>query len=173
MTSKAKTTTIIISLLVLVVVSVLVTLKLTQISQKPISFEPKAEGEEVVDIFANVTPASVCQKNLSVQAPTLTPTATPTITLTPTAVPTATNTPRPTSTSAPVPTEQLTSTPRPTSTVQPTNTPRPTSTPRPTTVAVEPEPTEIELPKAGLKIPTIGGIFGGFFLLAVGLALVF
>lgn len=158
MTKKSKVTTIIISLIVLILASLAIALRLKQIGLSPVSVKPKAEEAE--DIFANVTPALVCQKNLSVLVPTLTPSLTPSVTPTPSVTLTPTATP----TGGWVPTN----TPRPTSTVKPTSTPRPTAEPTP-----EPTPTEIELPKAGLKIPTIGGLFGGFLLLAIGLALVF
>jgi len=53
--------------------------------------------------------------------------------------------------------------------VGPTNTPRPTSTPKPAV----PTPTEMVLPEAGIKIPTLGGIIMGFLLISLGVALVF
>jgi len=34
-------------------------------------------------------------------------------------------------------------------------------------------PTEVELPKAGFEIPALGGLLGGFLLLAIGLVLIF
>jgi len=40
------------------------------------------------------------------------------------------------------------------------------------TVAVA-SPTEVELPKAGFEIPALGGLLGGFLLLAIGLVLIF
>ena len=52
----------------------------------------------------------------------------------------------------------------------------PTPTPKPTTVArvtQEPVPTEVQLPVAGIKIPTLGGIIAGFLLISLGIALVF
>jgi hypothetical protein len=43
----------------------------------------------------------------------------------------------------------------------------------PTETAEGPTPSEIELPKAGLKIPTLGGIIAGFLLISLGAALIF
>ena len=52
-----------------------------------------------------------------------------------------------------------------------------TTTSQPTTVikrvTVEPTPTEVQLPVAGIKIPTLGGILAGFLLISLGIALVF
>lgn len=52
----------------------------------------------------------------------------------------------------------------------------PTSTPKPAKVvrvAEEPTPTEVQLPVAGIKVPTLGGILAGFLLISLGIALVF
>ncbi len=48
-----------------------------------------------------------------------------------------------------------------------------TVTPGPTKIVKEPSPTEVTLPVAGLKIPTLGGIIAGFLLISLGAALVF
>ncbi len=48
-----------------------------------------------------------------------------------------------------------------------------TATPGPTKIVKQPSPTEITLPVAGLKIPTLGGIIAGFLLISLGAALVF
>ncbi len=46
---------------------------------------------------------------------------------------------------------------------------------KPTTVVPsnEPTPTEVQLPSAGIKIPTLGAIIAGFLLISIGLAFVF
>jgi len=51
----------------------------------------------------------------------------------------------------------------------------PTSTPKPgvTTVPSAATPTEVQLPAAGLKLPTLGGIIAGFLLISLGAALIF
>lgn len=60
-----------------------------------------------------------------------------------------------------------------TSTPKPTSVAGATSTPKPTAIASEPSPTVIELPSAGIKVPTLIGIIAGFLLISLGAALVF
>ena len=69
-------------------------------------------------------------------------------------------------TGTPTPTLRLspTSTPSATPTFRPTNTPVPTNTPRPTNTPI---PTVSELPRAGIFLPTIGGLFLGTLLTVV------
>jgi len=51
--------------------------------------------------------------------------------------------------------------------------PQLTGTVAPKPTKPPPTPTEIQLPVAGIKIPTLGGILAGIFLVAIGLAIVF
>lgn len=46
-------------------------------------------------------------------------------------------------------------------------------TPTKTLIAKVPTPTEAALPQAGLKVPTLGGIFAGFLLISLGIVLIF
>ena len=70
-----------------------------------------------------------------------------------------------------------TATPTPTGTLTPTPTgtltPTPTSTPKPGVTTAQATPTEVQLPAAGLKLPTLGGILAGFLLISLGIALIF
>jgi hypothetical protein len=121
------------------------------------------------------------------QPPTLTPTRTPTLTQTPspTRTPTLTQTPSPTNTPTNTPTgtypptETPTNTSTPTNTNTPTNTttPRPTSTPRPTntpkSIAIEPTPTRIVLPNAGVDFPAKGLAIVGTIVTLLGFLILF
>jgi len=112
---------------------------------------PPSFGGIVYPVFACSGP-NYCL-NVSVTAPTPTPTSTPRPTSTPTPRPTSTPTSRPTSTPSPTPTNTPTPTRTPTPT--PTNTPIPTSTPRPTNTPTTPViPTSTPLPT---PTPTGGG----------------
>jgi hypothetical protein len=73
----------------------------------------------------------------------------------PGATPTPTPTPGPTATPTPTPTPGLTSTPTP------------TSPPPPPGVTLTPTPTPVELPSAGISLPTIGVLLGGILLVAL------
>lgn len=75
-------------------------------------------------------------------------------------------TPTPTPTGTVTPTPTLTSTPTPTSTLTPT----PTATPPPGTTPT-PTPTPVELPEAGISLPTIGALLGGILLVALSVIL--
>jgi len=106
--------------------------------------------------------------------PRPTPTSTPTPTPTGTPTPTPTGTPRPTPTPTPIPqptatsTPTLTGTPRPTPTPTPTSPPQAQATPTPTTYVAQ-----VELPQAGITLPTAGAVFGGVVLLLTSLLLIF
>lgn len=129
--------------------------------------------------------------------PTATPTRPTVLTATPTRIPSS---PTPTlilPTTTPIlpratPTLVLTSTPGPSSTPTPTSVPNatstpvvptatsapgPVSTPNPTAtpiqIASQPTPTEVLLPSAGIKLPTLAGILAGLLLISIGLAVVF
>lgn len=113
---------------------------------------------------------------------TLSPAPTATVTIRPSTTPTPSVGPSPTASvtpqNSPTPTSTPTSAPGPTATNQPgptsTNAPAPTNTITTTqkTVSV-PTPTEVQLPSAGIRIPTLGGIIAGFLLISIGLAFVF
>jgi hypothetical protein len=147
--------------LVLAVVAIGTAWKLYQAGTEPVapttpSSIPKAQEEPT----ATPIPEEPCVLEFEV----VTPTPTPTGTVTPT--PSDTPTPTPTGTVTPVPTD----TPTPTSTPGPTSTPTPTSTPKPG-VTTTPTPTPVELPSAGISLPTIGTLLGGLLLITLSIIL--
>jgi len=191
---------IILLTIVLAALSVITALKIKQLGTQPVApsapqSEPEATYDDTIPEIPPTTDA--CRKTFLVAlAPTATPTPTGTLTPTPTgtlaptptATPTPTSTPTPTGTLTPTPTGTLTptptgtpgptATPTPTGTLTPTPTgtltPTPTSTPKPgVTTAPVATPTEVQLPAAGLKLPTLSGIIVGLLLISLGAALVF
>jgi hypothetical protein len=72
----------------------------------------------------------------------------------------------PGATPTPTPTPGPTATPTPTPTPGPTSTPTPTPTPKPG-VTTTPTPTPVELPSAGISLPTIGVLLGGILLVVL------
>lgn len=117
---------------------------------------PKAQEEPT----ATPMPEEPCV--LEFQVVTSTPTPTGTVTPTPTNTPT----PTPTGTVTPAPT----ATPTPTVTPGPTSTPTLTPTPEPG-VTTTPTPTPVELPEAGISLPTIGTLLGGLLLVILSVIL--
>lgn len=119
--------------------------------------------------------------------PTETPTRTPTLTQTPSPTSSPTNSPSPTNTQTPTvtptgtypPTNTPTNTSTPTNTNTPTNTttPRPSSTPKPTNtpkpLAIEPTPTRIILPSAGIDFPAKGLAIVGTIVTLLGFLVLF
>jgi len=81
--------------------------------------------------------------------------------------PGTTPTPTPTGTVTPTPTPGPTGTPTP----GPTATPTPTSPPPPPGTTPTPTPTPVELPEAGISLPTIGALLGGLLLITLSVIL--
>lgn len=143
---------------VLAVVAIGTAWKLYQAGTEPVAptapaSVPKAQEEPT----ATPTPEDPCVLEFSVPSvtPTPTPTGEPTGTPTPTPEPTATPTPGPTATPTP----------------GPTATPTPTSPPPPPGTTPTPTPTPVELPEAGVSLPTIGALLGGLLLVALAIVL--
>ena len=156
---------------VLASVALLTAWKLYQTGREPVAptapvSVPKAQEEPT----ATPAPEEPCVLEFIV--PSGTPTPTPTGTPSPTPTPTGTPTPTPTGTLAPTPTPTPgpTATPTPTPTRGPTATPTPTSTPAPG-VTLTPTPTPVELPSAGISLPTIGVLLGGILLVVLSVIL--
>lgn len=146
---------------VLAIVAIGTAWKLYQAGTEPVAptapaSVPKAQ-EEPTPTLPPPSPEEVCV--LSFGVPTGTPTPGPTGT--PTPGPSATPTPEPTGTPTPGPTA--------------TPTPGPTGTPTPTPlpgVTLTPTPTPVELPEAGIALPTITALLGGILLVAFSVLLV-
>lgn len=128
-----------------------------------------------------IPPTATPAQPRSTSTPTNVPTATVTLRLSPTSTIRPSVTPTPSA--GPLPTASVTPQNSPTPQPTATNQPAPTSTnaPAPTTgitvtqalAKSEPTPTEVQLPSAGIKIPTLSGIVAGFLLISIGLAFVF
>lgn len=140
---------------ILGVVAVITAVKLYQSSQEPIAPTvplpaPAAEPEPLLTPAIEPAP---CSLSFCIEGE-VTPTPTPT----------------PTATAAPTPTGTVT--PTPTGTITPT----PTGTVTPTPVrSVTPTPTvpKVELPEAGIALPTIGAVLGTVILVIVSFLFLF
>lgn len=122
-------------------------------TQGPLSFEPyMAQGEHALrlEYYENFGGAMVRLTWVPIEAPTATPSFTPTPTATPTGTPSPT--PTPTSTQTPTPTATGTASPTPVPSDTPTPTWTPTDEPSPT-----PEPTDTPPPTAppGRPLPAV------------------
>lgn len=164
---------IVVPTLILGVIAIVTAVRLYQLKKQPVA--PTAPSSYPRAISPQ------CRLSFSISGPTSTPV--PTSTLTPTPSPTLT--PTPTNTPAPTSGPTLTPTPTPTSSPTPTGTPAHTPTPTPSpqasatpTVGVQASPTptfyvaQVELPEAGINLPTLGALFGGVILILTSLLLI-
>lgn len=144
------------------IIAVVTAAKLYQIGKKPVAPTVPEPAPAAVER----EPTEVCRLAFNVTGPTPTPTPTPTPG--PTATPTPTTTPGPTTTPTPGPTATPTPGPTATPTPGPTATPTPTLAPGVTPTAT---PTPVELPEAGVTLPTIGAVLGAVLLFGLALVL--
>ena len=142
------------------IIAVVTAVRLYQLRKQPVAptvpvSKPKAVSPQCTLTFSISLPTNT-------PTPTITPTATPSPTSTPTLIPT--HTPTPTVT----PTPTLTPTPTFYPTTTPISPPQTQATPTPTTYVAQ-----VELPQAGVTLPTLGAVFGGVILLLTSLLLIF